>query len=347
MAAKFDLDAARLRRFIEATVPGFATAAVEVDRHPGGHSCETWSVRANGENWILRRPPRANVQKGASNMAREHRVMSALADSPVPVPRMIALCEDAEVIGSPFLLMEKVDGIVLRHAFPEDFEDGPDRRMALGEALVDVLADIHRVDWKAAGLENHGRPEGFLERNLKLMKEQWSGVRQRPIDAIEKVGAYLESHLPPTHTASVVHGDYKLDNIMWQRDCIASVAAVLDWEISTIADPRVDVGWLRGFWCDENDKRGFMTMGEAIPFTGGFLSRDAIVERWAHKTGGDVAAIPWFEAFGMWKIAIIMEASYARFLSGNSDDTMFAALDVVVPALAEAGLEALLEAGLV
>ena len=347
MATKFDLDPERLRAFVEAEVAGFSTCELEVTRHPGGHSCETWSVVANGERWILRRPPRAGVQKGASNMAREHRVMTALRDTDVPVPRTIALCEDPEVIGAPFFLMEEVEGVVLRHEFPAGYDDSPERRRALGEKLVDVLADIHAVDWKVVGLERHGRPEDFLERNMKLMRDQWERVRTRPIEAIETVGAYLGSHIPRTAEPAIVHGDYKLDNVMWRRGELATMAAVFDWEISTIADPLVDVGWLRGFWCDEGDTRGFMTMGDALPRTGGFISRDGMGERWAGITGRDVSSVPWFEAFGMWKIAIIMEASYGRYQSGGSDDPMFATLEVVVPALGEAGLDALREAGLV
>lgn len=345
MTAEFGLDVESLRAFIEREVAGFSTTSLEVSRHAGGHSCETWSLKANDERWILRRPPRANVQRGASNMAREHRVMSALWDSPVAVPRMLALCEDPDVIGAPFLIMEEVDGVVLRHAFPDDFEDNPARRQALGEALVDTLVDLHCVDWEAVGLADHGRPEGFLDRNMKLMHAQWQKVRQRSIPAIETVGTYLESHVPQDQGITIVHGDYKLDNVMWRRDSLASIAAVVDWEISTIGPPLIDVGWLRGFWCDEGDSRGFMAMGEAIPRSGGFISRDDIVQRWAEKSGKDVNEIAWFEAFGMWKIAIIMEASYTRFLSGNSDDPMFATLDIVVPALAEAAADALREAG--
>ncbi len=348
MATDFSLDNIKLRSFIEQEIAGFSTCDLEVERHPGGHSCETWSLRANGQRWILRRPPRANVQKGASNMAREHRVISALYDTPVPVPRTIALCEDADIIGSPFFIMEEIDGVVLRHEFPEGYDDSPERRMALGRQLVDTLADLHAVDWKAVGLEKHGRPESFLERNLKLMRQQWEAVRQRPIEAIETVGAYLESHPPATAEPGIVHGDYKLDNVMWGRDGLADLNAVIDWEISTIADPLVDVGWLRGFWCDAGDTRGFMTMGDALPRQGGFISRDEIVSRWAERSGGrDVTDVPWYEAFGMWKIAIIMEASFMRHLSGNSDDEMFATLDLVVPALAEAALDALGEGGLI
>lgn len=347
VAAEFSVDSGKLRSFIEHEVPGFSTCALRVKRHPGGHSCETWSLVANGERWILRRPPRANVQKGASNMAREYRVISALRDTPVPVPRTIALCEDPGVIGSPFFIMEEIDGVVLRHEFPKGFEDSPERRLALGRQLVDTLADIHAVDWQAVGLEKHGRPDSFLKRNLELMQQQWEAVRQRPIEAIETVATYLRSHMPETTSPAIVHGDYKLDNVMWDRGELARLSAVLDWEISTIADPLVDIGWLRGFWCDEGDTRGFMTMGDVLPRSGGFISRDEVVARWAERSGRDVEHVAWYEAFGMWKIAIIMEASYARYLSGNSDDAMFATLDVVVPALAEAGLDALREGGLV
>ncbi len=347
MATTYTVEEEPLRRFIEANVPGHSQAEVSVTRHPGGHSCETWSTVVNGEKWILRRPPRGGVQKGASNMSREYRVMTALGDTPVPVPRTIALCEDPDVIGAPFFLMEEVDGVVLRHEFLPDFEGTAERRRALGESLVDTLSAMHAVDWKQVGLEKHGRPATFLERNLDLMKKHWEAVRQRPIEAIERVGAYLESHIPPaTEHPTIVHGDYKLDNVMWKRDELATMNAVLDWEVSTIADPLVDLGWLRGFWYDAGSQRGDLTLGPSLEASGGFLSRNEIVERYAEKTGRDTTLLPWFEAFGMWKIAIIMEASYARFLVGKSDDQMFATLDQIVPALGGAAVHALEEAGI-
>lgn len=342
---KYTLDAEKIRQFVRAEVPGFENCDVTVTRHPGGHSCETWSVRADDARWILRRPPRANVQPGASSMPREYRIMKALADTPVPVPEMIALCENDAVIGAPFLLMEEVDGVVVRDSFFEDFPDTPERRRGLGEALVDRLIDIHAVDWKAVGLERHGRPADFLQRNLDLMHKQWMAVQQRSIPDIDLVGGYLSDHMPTDGAApTIVHGDYKLDNVMFRRDENAEINAVIDWEISTIAHPLIDLGWLRGFWSDEGKSRGEVTMGEALQVGGGFLSRDELVERYAAGSGRDVGELPWFEAFGMWKIAIIMEASYMRFLSGNSDDELFATLDKVVPALAAAAADALREA---
>jgi len=279
-------------------------------------------------------------------MAREYRIIAALADTPVPVPRAIALCEDPAVIGSPFFLMEEVEGVVLRFEFPADFAGIPERRKTLGESLVDTLVDIHAVDWRALGLEGHGRPDGFFERNLKLMREQWNTVGQRPIEAIETVGAYLAGHIPAPGAATIVHGDYKLDNVLWKRECLATPAAVLDWEISTIADPLIDLGWLRGFWCDAGQSRSVVTMAPMLQEQGGFLSRDALVERYAANSGRDVTNVAWYEAFGMWKIAIILEASYKRHLEGHSDDPLFAAFEVIVPALADAALGALREARL-
>ncbi|MFQ5477308.1 MAG: phosphotransferase family protein [Candidatus Binatia bacterium] len=346
MASEVSLDADKVRRFVEAEVPGFENAEVKVRRHPGGHSCETWRLNVNGERWILRRPPRGKVQQGASNMAREYRIISALRDSPVPVPKTIALGEDPDVIGAPFFIMEEVDGVVLRQGFSSEYEDSPQRRAAIGKSVVDTLVAIHSVDWRAIGLERHGKPETFLQRNLSLMYEQWLNVKQRPIDAIEKIAEYLRGHVPECSDATIVHGDYKLDNLMWKRDELAEVAAVLDWEISTLADPLVDLGWLRGFWCDPADRRALVMMGQAPQADGGFLSRDELVEYYADQSGRDLELLPWFEAFGMWKIAIIMEASYARYLNGHSDDTMFAMLDLIVPALADAGLEALSRAKL-
>ncbi|RMF25358.1 MAG: phosphotransferase family protein [Deltaproteobacteria bacterium] len=341
------MDKEKLTAFLTERFPDIDPGSVELARHPGGHSCETWRLRACGHRWILRRPPRAHVQRGASNMAREFRVMKALAGSEVPVPAMVALCEDPDVIGAPFLIMEEVDGVVIRDGFVEDFQDSPERRAAMGAAVVDTLVALHRTDYRRVGLTEHGRPEGFLQRNLRLMEEQWRDVRQRDVPAIERLSEYLPRHIPDPWPPAIVHGDYKLDNIMWRPDELATVAAVVDWEVSTIADPRVDLGWLRGFWSDPSDTRGVSALAGNVLAGGGFPDRDEIVDRYSEGVGRRVTDLAWFEAFAMWKIAIIMEASYKRYLSGASDDPLFAALDVVVPLLAEAGLSALSDAGLI
>ncbi|NQY90730.1 MAG: phosphotransferase family protein [Deltaproteobacteria bacterium] len=345
MANREQPDLESLKTYLEGNVQGCQGVDLELTAHAGGHSCETWSLRADSERWIMRRPPRGKLQPGASSMAREFRVMKALADSPVAVPRMVALCEDPEVACAPFLLMEDVDGVVLRDSFPDDFADSPARRAALGPATVETLAAIHSVDLDEAGLARHGRPTGFLQRNLELMTRQWAAVSQREVTTVERLGDYLHGHVPDCSEVALSHGDYKLDNLMWCRDQEATVAAVIDWEVSTIAPPLVDLGWLRGFWSQPGDTRGAVTLGLALTSSGGFCDRDELVDLYREATGRDTSGLPWFEAFAMWKIAIIMEASYSRFRQGKSNDPLFASLDVIVPALAEAGLEALASAG--
>ncbi len=342
---KFDIDADRLERYLVSRLPELAGRKIALRRHPGGHSCETWQLTADDQRWILRRPPRAHVQHGASNMAREFRVMAALAGSEVPVPRMILLCEDSEIIGAPFLIMEDVAGVVLRHSLPEGFDSGQAHRRAIGLAVVDTLVELHRLDWQSIGLAGHGNPEGFLERNLDLMRRQWQRVHQREIAAVERLSEYLFSHVPDTARATIVHGDYKLDNIIWATPGHAEVAAVVDWEVSTIADPRIDLGWLRGFWTDAGDARGVAALGGGVLTQGGFPSREEIVDRYCQASGHSISDLEWFEAFAMWKIAIIMEASYMRHLQGASDDPLFASLESIVPLLAEAGVSALAAAG--
>ncbi len=342
---RFAIEKEKLTAFLRGRFPDLDAEPVELERHPGGHSCETWRLRVGSHRWILRRPPRAHVQRGASNMAREFRVMKALADSNVPVPTVIALCEDTGIIGAPFLIMEEVDGIVVRDGFDEEFQDSPERRAAMGKAVVDTLVSLHKIDYRAVGLAEHGKPDGFLKRNLQLMEDQWLHVRQRDLRAIERLSTYLRQHIPAPWPPVVVHGDYKLDNIMWRRNAQATVAAIVDWEVSTIADPRIDSGWLRGFWSDTLDTRGVTALAGNVLATSGFPDREEIIARYSEGLGHSVEDLAWFEAFAMWKIAIIMEASYKRYLSGASDDPLFAALDVIVPLLADAGLSALSEAG--
>ena len=312
----------------------------DVERIGSGQSCLTFLVRGEGWEVVLRRPPRGDLPPTAFDVAREFRVTRALAEGQdvVPVPRPLVLCEDRSVIGAPFYLMEKVEGVVVRSEVPPGLADPAEhRRMA--DELVDTAAALHAVDVASVGLEGFGRPQGYLERQLARIGDQWARARSRPIPEIDLLAGWLAGHAPLQGSAALVHGDYKLDNVMFAPSPPARLVAVVDWEMSTIGDPLADLGWLLFFW----KERGEPTIGlsaSSVTDMEGFPNRGEVLSRYADRTGALVDDVRWYMALAGWKIAVIMEGSYRRFLAGITDHPGFRELDTVVPELARRALDA-------
>jgi aminoglycoside phosphotransferase (APT) family kinase protein len=266
--------------------------------------------------------------------------MKAIADagSPVPVPLPIELCRDEGYIGAPFYLMSYVDGIVIRGPIPEMF-DTTDARRGIGYELVDRLADIHALDWRGIGLAELARkPEEFLSRNLRRMQELYDAVRHRAVAEVDEAGEWLRAHAPAQADVTLTHGDYKLDNVMLAPSAPPQIAAVVDWEIATIGDPMVDLGWLLYFSPEAGDPAYEGVAGDATR-SDGFPSRAELAKRYAERTGRSLDDLRFYCAMAGWKIAIIMEGSNFRFKQGMADDSLFAALDTAVPALAQRALD--------
>jgi aminoglycoside phosphotransferase (APT) family kinase protein len=294
-------------------------------------------VQRGDDRWVIRRPPRGDILPGTHQMDREFIVMAALHGTPVPVPRMFELCTDDSYIGAPFFLMELIEGVVVRGRVPHQF-DSPQARRAIGFELADKLAAIHAVDWEAVGLTTIARkPEAFLTRNLNKMQQLYDAVRHREVPEIDEVGAWLQANAPQQKDITLTHGDYKLDNVMLSPTD-PEIVAVVDWEISTIGDPLVDVGWLLYFSPDGNDAEGGLD-GAGVTFEAGYPSRAELAQRYAAASGRDIGDLRFYCAMAGWKIAIIMEGSNLRFKQGDADDSMFAALDSGVPALAKRSLD--------
>jgi len=338
------VDADALARFLDANglAPG---APLRVERITTGHSNEVFRIDRGDLHLALRRPPRTPLSPTAHDMAREHRLLNAFADpdgwhdrAPVPVPRVHALCTDPDVIGAPFYLMDLVDGVVVREKLPSILaaDDGAARACAF--ALVDAIAGVHAFDWRAGGLSDFGRPDGYLERQVPRWLGQLARYKTRDLPEVEEAGRWLESHTPAMQPPTVIHGDYKLDNVMFAPRLPVELVAVVDWEQSTIGDPLVDVGWMLGLWVEPGDA-GFL--GGVIPFSG--ISRPPtraeLAERYAAQTGRDLDHLAFYCVLGLFKLACVMEGSYARFTAGTSDDAYFATLAEGVPALARRALE--------
>ena len=330
------VDLERLRPYFAAHVEGAHDAPLTATLIAGGRSNLTYSVSDGTQTWVLRRPPLGHVLPTAHDMVREYRVMSALASTNVPVPRTVALCEDTAVNDAPFYVMELVEGVIYR--------DGnalagltPVDAGRVSEVLVDVLVTIHAVDYPAVGLSEFGRPDGFLERQVRRWGEQWERSKTRELPEVDELARRLRAALPTSGPPTIVHGDYRLDNTMMAQDDPGKIVAVLDWEMSTLGDPLADLGLFLLYW-GRADAQVIAT-GEAIGTQPGFLSRDEIVERYARVSGRPVDQLDWYQIFAAYKLAIIVEGINARYQMGKTLGDGFEAMGAMVSGLINSALD--------
>jgi aminoglycoside phosphotransferase (APT) family kinase protein len=313
--------------------PGWASC--RISRLGEGQSCLTFLLEGDDGGLILRRPPRGDLPPTAFDVTREFRVMSALlaAGAGVPLARPVLLCEDKAVIGAPFYLMEPVDGLVIREQVPAGYSEAAARR--LGFELLDVLAGIHGVDWRAVGLEGFGNPGGYAGRQLRRMSKLWDRARFRELPGVEELQLWLAANPPPESEPGIVHGDYKIDNVIVSPD--GEVGAVVDWELSTIGDPVADLGWLAYYWIDDEAEVEWSRM-PAATLAAGFPDRAELIERYRGRRAAPEAAVRWYAALAGWKTAVMLEGSYRRYVEGISDIPTHAALEDGVPFLARRGM---------
>ena len=303
-----------------------------------GRSNLTYRIEGGGQAWVLRRPPLSHVQPTAHDMQREYRVISALAGTPVPVPRTYAICDDADVIGAPFYVMEYVEGLV-----PVDPKEVAARfdetqRHALGEELIDTLAALHSVDPASVGLGDFGKPQGYIERQLRRFAEQFERVKTRELPELEELRRRLQASLPLESGAAIVHGDYRLDNSMVSDD--GHIAAVLDWEMSTLGDPLADLGILRMYWRDRDaDARFVAAVGnQGVITLPGFPTWQEAAARYERSTGRDLGHLDFYIVLAHFKLAVILENMHARFQAGGTVGPGFELIGSQVLVLARGGL---------
>ncbi len=312
----------------------------EVQRIDAGHSNPTFLVEHEGTRAILRRPPRPPFAPKAHDVLREHRILAALRDQPVRAPLPILACEDPAAIGAPFYLMEALDGIVLRDVTPAPL-DGLRGHERAAEELVDALVELHAVPARDAGMGRAARGSTYLERQLGVWSGQWSRLNHtREIPAVEEVARRLEETRPASPRVAIVHGDYKLDNVLFAPSAPARLIAILDWEMATLGDPLADLGYLTATWVDPGepaDRLGGLSSVTAQP---GFPSRRVLADRYAAASGLPLDSLAWYQALALWKLAILLEASYQRHLAGTTSDEFFATLEEGVPRIAEHALAA-------
>ena len=284
-----------------------------------GHSNHTFLVTRGDRRFVLRRPPRGPIPPSAHDVLREARVIGAVGPAGVRAPAVLAVGDDPAIIGVPFFVMDAVDGEVITTTVPEPL-DTPEQRRALSFELVDALVELHAVDWRAAGLEGFGKPTGYTERQVKRFLGLWQINRTREIPEVERVAEWLTANLPDSPPATIVHGDYRLGNVMFSRDAPARLNAILDWEMSTIGDPLADVGYLNMMWSEAADPSGGLFDLNAVTRAEGFPTRAELVARYEEGSGRTMRDIRWYTALALWKSIVFMEGNYKRATSGLSDD---------------------------
>ncbi|MEE9281075.1 MAG: phosphotransferase family protein [Myxococcota bacterium] len=302
-------------RFFREEVPG-GDCELSFEQISGGKSNITYLVRGGGAEWVLRRPPLGHVLPTAHDMAREYRVITALRDTDVPVPRTYALCEDPDVNDMPFYVMEYCPGVVLADDIPAGYAESEDERRRISLTLVDTLVSLHSVDYAAVGLADFGRPQGYIERQVRRWSQQWERSKTGELPEIEDLIRRLDAALPESPSPTIVHGDYRLGNMALDPGDPARVIAIFDWEMATLGDPLADLGYTLIYWYEEDDARP----GSLPSVTGrpGFLKRAELIEAYAKRSGRDVSSIDFYQVLALYKLAIISEGIYARFLQGKT-----------------------------
>ena len=313
--------------------------ACDVALVSGGKSNLTYRVASDAGEVILRRPPLGHILPTAHDMVREYRVLTALAETAVPVPRTLYLGDGGSPLGASFYIMERVLGHVCRNELPPAYAETPERRRAIGEALVDVLAALHTVDPAAVGLAEFGRPAGFMERQLRRWSKQWEATKVEELPALESLRDELVRTVPAQRGESIVHGDYRLDNTVLHPNRPGTIVAVLDWEMSTLGDPFTDLGALLAFWSEEADDEVLMAARIVAPVTSasGFPSRADVIARYAARTGMDVSAVDWYQAFAFFKLAVVCQGIAARAAGGAMVGSGFEEAQRLVAPLVDAG----------
>jgi aminoglycoside phosphotransferase (APT) family kinase protein len=328
------LDEGRIARWLDERLGG--SEAVRVWPMTGGGSCEIWGIERAGERSVLRRAPPSASSSTAHDVLREYRILEAIRDQDVRIARPLAVCDDPEVAGAPFYMMEYVEGIPIRQKLPEAYADAPaEQARALAEH-IDALAEIHNVDWLGCGLEGVGKPEGYLARQVPRWRAQLDSYRCRDLPLVEEVASWLEANRPAEQSPALVHGDYKLDNVLFSPTLPARALAVVDWEMASIGDPLVDLAWALIFYPEEGNELALGSAGRPGGFALGALPGSSeMVERYARATGRDVTPLGWYSVFSPWKLAIVLEGSHAKHVRGESNNPAHAFFGVMADRLLE------------
>jgi aminoglycoside phosphotransferase (APT) family kinase protein len=327
-----DVDNAPLLAYLGKQIHGLE-GPLTVEQFPAGFSNLTYLLRTSDREFVLRRPPVGAKIKTAHDMSREYRILSHLHPVYHKVPRPLFFCQDEAVIGAPFYVMERVRGIILRAHPPKGLELSPNTMRSLSKTFVENLVEIHQVDYEAAGLGDLGQPAGYVSRQIEGWTKRYYNARTDDVAVIERLASWLSEHLPhDSGRSALIHNDYKYDNVVLAPDDLAKIIAVLDWEMATIGDPLMDLGTALGYWVDGDDSEEWQRYGFGLTKLPGSLSRSEVVEYYSLRSGMPISDIVFYYAYGLLKIAVIVQQIYARYRKGLTKDSRFADLGGLVTA---------------
>jgi aminoglycoside phosphotransferase (APT) family kinase protein len=332
-----ELHLATLEPYLRNHFPGEA-GPLEVRQFPAGHSNLTYSLRIGAKELVLRRPPFGSKVKSAHDMSREFRVLSKLHSVYSPAPEVLLYCDDDSIIGAPFYLMQPVHGIILRRRLPQGLDFSAEKARNLGASFIANLVRLQRVDYAAAGLSDLGKPEGYLGRQVRGWTERYYGSKTHEYPELEKISAWMQQNMPSTAAVSLIHNDYKYDNVVLDPSNITKIIGVLDWEMCTIGDSLTDLGTALAYWVDKTDPQEIQENRWGPTTEEGSFTREEIVQHYAQKTNCDVSHIAFYLTFARFKLAVIVQQLYFRYHQGLTKDARFATTPATVHMLLRASL---------
>lgn len=327
-----ELDLAKLEAFLRTQFPGEAEN-FSVMQFPSGHSNLTYSVQLGSRQLVLRRPPFGSKVKSAHDMGREFHVLAKLHDTYPPAPKVLLYCEDVSILGAPFYLMEPINGVILRRDPPPGLSFEPETARRLCESFIDNLARLHSIDYVNVGLADLGKPQGYLERQVRGWIERYHASKTHDLPEIGQISEWMERNLPSTNGAALIHNDYKFDNVILAPEDLTRIIGVLDWEMCTLGDPLSDLGTALAYWVEAEDSDDLQKLRWGPTSYPGSLTRKELVERYAHVSGRDVSNMVFYVVFARFKVAVIVQQIYYRYHVGLTKDPRFAAMPEVVRTL--------------
>jgi aminoglycoside phosphotransferase (APT) family kinase protein len=329
-----ELDLARLQQFLRERLGH--SGSVSVEQFPSGHSNLTYLVRLGSREVVLRRPPFGSKVRSAHDMAREYRVLSKLHSAYPVAPKALLYCDDPSILGAPFYLMEPIRGMIVRRDPPPDIPFPPETARRLSEAFLDNLARLHRLDYTAIGLADLGKPQGYLERQVKGWIERYHNSKTHDLPEVERISAWLTAQMPASHETALIHNDYKYDNVVLDPGDATKIVGVLDWEMCTLGDPLTDLGTALAYWTDPQDPEELQEIRSAPTALPGTLTRAQLVERYAAVSGRDPGDMIFYLTFARFKVAVIVQQIYYRYAQGLTRDARFADMPAKIHALLRA-----------
>jgi len=334
-----ELDLAKLDPFLRSHFPN-EPGPLSVRQYPSGHSNLTYAIQLGPREMVLRRPPFGSKVKTAHDMSREFRVLSKLHAHHSPAPHVLLFCDDPSILGAPFYLMEPIHGVILRKDVPPHLNFSAEAATRLSESFIDNLAQLHSLDYNAIGLSDLGKPQGYLERQVRGWIERYHGSKTHDLQEVESISNWLQQNMPPEQTPSLVHNDYKYDNVVLDPNNLTKIIGVLDWEMCTIGDPLTDLGTALAYWVDAGDPPEMLETRWGPTNYPGSLTRAELVKLYAQKSNRDVSHMPFYLAFARFKIAVIVQQIYFRYHQGLTKDERFATMPHLIELLLRASRRA-------